>query len=408
MGDVGRAFLRAKLTEGEFVYSNVIGIITDIFILFFFLLGAYYLGVAIFSFFPQRRIASDIKDRSFAVFIPAYNEARVLPDLLKSIKGADYPQELINVTVIADACSDNTREIAESFGARVIVRQSSSGKGDALSEVLSMPNNIDADCIAVFDADNVIDYRFFREINERFSSGEVAVQGYIDSKNPYSSWVSNAHSIWYWVTNRTVQAGRRKLSMGSRLGGTGFALKRELLEEIKWRTTTVAEDAEYTYMLAERGIKIDFCETAVVYDEKPELFSESVRQRKRWAKGVGEVQGEYTPRLLKKFRINALLGLWCDTLYPLSFMILLCAAVFRLGGIGKSALGLVCIWLCVLANILTSVWALILDKKMSKRVLPNTIGFLIYIISWVPIGIMGISSRDSAWSHTKHGAGKRL
>lgn len=389
------------------MYSNVIGIITDIFILIFFLLGVYYLGVAIFSFFPQRRIAGDIKDRSFAVFIPAYNEARVLPDLLKSIKGADYPHELIKVTVIADACNDNTKEIAENFGAKVIVRQSSNGKGDALSEVLSMPANIGADCIAVFDADNVIDYRFFREINERFSSGEVAAQGYIDSKNPYSSWVSNAHSIWYWITNRTVQTGRSKLSVGSRLGGTGFALKRELLEEIKWRTTTVAEDAEYTYMLAERGVKIDFCETAVVYDEKPELFSESVKQRKRWAKGVGEVQGEYTLRLLKKFRINALLGLWCDTLCPLSFVILLLVAVFKLGGIGKSTMGLVCIWLYLLANILASVWALILDKKMSRRVISNTLGFLIYIVSWVPVGIAGIFSRDKAWAHTKHGAGKR-
>ncbi len=390
------------------MYSNAVFIITDIFILIFFLLGAYYLGTAVFSFFPQRRIASDLKERSFAVFIPAYNEAQVLPDLLKSIKGADYPQELISVTVIADACSDNTKEIAESFGAKVIVRQNSSGKGDALSEVLSMPKNIEADCIAVFDADNVMDCRFFREINERFSAGELAVQGYIDSKNPYSSWVSNAHSIWYWITNRTVQTGRSKLSMGSRLGGTGFALKRELLEKIKWKTTTVAEDAEYTYMLAERGIKVDFCKTAVVYDEKPVLFFESIKQRKRWAKGVGEVQGEYTLRLLKKFRINALLGLWCDTLCPLSFMILFITAIFRLGGVGKSAMGLVCIWLCVLANILTSVWALVLDKKMSKRVLFNTLGFLIYIISWMPIGIMGISSRDKAWSHTKHGAGKRI
>lgn len=390
------------------MYFYAASIITDIFILIFFFLEVYYLGIAVFSFFPQRRIASDVKERSFEVIIPAYNEARVLPDLLKSIKRADYPQKLIRVTVIADACNDNTKAIAESFGAKVIVRQSSNGKGDALSEAFSVPNNIDADCIAVFDADNVIDCRFFREINEKFSAGSVVVQGYIDSKNPSSSWVSNAHSIWYWITNRTVQTGRSKLSVGCRLGGTGFALKREIPEEVKWMTTTVAEDAEYTYMLAERGIKIDFCETAVVYDEKPELFSESVKQRKRWAKGVGEVQGQYSPRLLKKFRINALLGLWCDTLYPLSFMVLLYTAVFGLGGIGKSVAGLVCIWLCALANISTSVWALILDKKMSRRVLLNTFGFLIYIISWIPIGIMGIFSRDKTWTHTKHGAGKKI
>ena len=390
------------------MYSNVIGIITDIFILFFFLIGAYYLALAVFSFFPQRRTASDVKERSFEVIIPAYNEAQVLPDLLKSIRGADYPQELIRVTVIADACTDNTKEIAESFGSKVIVRQSSSGKGDALAEAFSAPENIDADCVAVFDADNVIDYRFFREINEKFSAGAVAVQGYIDSKNPYSSWISNAHSIWYWITNRTVQTGRSKLSMGCRIGGTGFVLKRGLLNEVPWHTSTMAEDAEYTCVLAEKGIKVDFCETAVVYDEKPQSFLESVRQRKRWAKGISEVQGEYTLSLLKKFRINAVLGLWCDTLQPLSFAILLLTAVLNIGGIGQSAAGNICLEICVGMSVGATILALIWDRKISAKVILNIFGFLIYIASWIPIGVAGIFSSDKAWVHTKHGTGKRI
>ena len=74
---------------------------------------------------------------SFAVLIAARNEEGVLPDLLRSIRSQNYPQELIRTCVIADNCTDGTAFAARRCGARVYIRNALSriGKGYALSEL---------------------------------------------------------------------------------------------------------------------------------------------------------------------------------------------------------------------------------------------------------------------------------
>ncbi len=378
-----------------------INIAINIIYIFVFLIAAYYTAAAAFSFVPRSNVAKEIKKPRFAVIIPAHNEERVLKGLLDSIKNADYESELIQIIVVADGCSDRTAYIARRFGATVIEKQLASCKGEALKAAFDYLKGTEYDCIAVFDADNLADEGFFREISERLSLGAVAVQGYIDSKNPYESWVSCAHSVWYWITNRLIQSGRAKLGLGCRIGGTGFVVSREVIERVPWHTVTVAEDAEYTCLLADNGIKVDYAERAVVYDEKPISFSQSAGQRRRWSRGICDVQGEYTLRLLFKGHINAVMGLWSDVLYPLSVAVLVCFAFVR-NGIWASPIGYASLLLCIAVNVLAVPMALIIDKKISRNVMLNLFGMVLYLVSWIPIGFFGIFGRDGEWYHTKH------
>ena len=386
------------------MYSYAIGITLNILELVLFITGAYYTVVALFSLFSARRIPREAKPVRFAAVVPAHNEGNVLPSLISSIKAADYPQELISIFVIADGCSDNTAYTAKQMGAVVLEKPTASCKGDALRYAFNYLQDSEFDCVAVFDADNIVDKNFFREMNEHISLGEKAVQGYIDSKNPNASWVANAHSLWYWLTNRIMQAGRSSLNLGCRIGGTGFALTKEALNSVPWKTETIAEDAEYTCSLALHGIKVSYAKQAVVFDEKPVIFAQSVLQRKRWTQGIRDVQGEYTPKLIRSGRLNGVLGLWGDFLYPFTFVLLLLAAICGTGGIFSSAAGKAVIWFYVATNIIIAISALIIDKKINFKTVLNTFGFVLYIISWLPVGCFGIFSRDSRmWYHTKHG-----
>lgn len=386
------------------MYSYAIGITLNILELILFITGAYYTAVALFSLFSAKRITGESVLCRFAAVIPAHNEANVLPSLLSSIREADYPQELITIFVVADGCSDNTAHIAKQMGAVVLEKSAASSKGDALRCAFDYLQGCEFDCVAVFDADNIVDKGFFREMNEHFSLGEKAVQGYIDSKNPNASWVANAHSIWYWLTNRLMQAGRSSLNLGCRIGGTGFVLTKETLCSVPWETETIAEDAEYTCSLALYGIKVSYAKQAVVFDEKPVGFAQSVLQRKRWMQGIRDVQGEYTPKLIRSGRLNAVLGLWGDFLYPFTFILLLLAAILGTGGIFSSTAGKAVLWFYVAANIIIAAAALIIDRKINFKTVLNTFGFVLYIISWLPVGFFGIFSRDSRlWYHTKHG-----
>lgn len=108
----------------------------------------------------------------FAVLIAARNEAAVIGDLIDSLKQQNYPAELIDIYVVADNCIDCTAEIAHAHGARVFERHDRSrvGKGFALSYLLRRIKR-EYDGYIIFDADNVVDRNYFREINKTFSAG---------------------------------------------------------------------------------------------------------------------------------------------------------------------------------------------------------------------------------------------
>lgn len=385
------------------MYLYAVYTIIDIIWLFVFIIFAYYTVISVFSLLPVRNVASEVKERKFAVVIPAHNEESVLSGLIDSINNSDYPKEKLYILVVADGCKDRTAEIAKQKGVSVIEKENATCKGDALEFAMEYLSDFDFDCVAVFDADNIVDREFFKEINERLSMGAKAVQGYIDAKNPYASWVANAHSVWYWITNRIIQAGRGKLGLGSRLGGTGFVLTREGIEKIIWKTKTVAEDAEYTCMLANNDVKVDYAERAIVYDEKPVSFVQSVGQRKRWAQGIKDVYGNYIGKFILKGKINIVLGMLSDALYPISFILLITAALLG-KGIWGTSIGLGTLWFVITINFIIVVTTLIVDKKGSLGVFLNIFGVIIYLISWVPITFSVLFGRSQKkWYNTSHG-----
>ncbi len=387
------------------VQTFTVKVLIDVFELLLFLAGAYYLVTAFFSLRSQNKPSENEDKLSFAVLIPAHNEESVIGDLISSVKNTDYPKEKIGVFVIADGCDDKTASISKNLGACVIETEYRGSKGKALSELFEYVRGggVRFDCIAVFDADNIVSPSFFGEINERLSRGEKIVQGYTDSKNPYDSWVSNAHSLWYWITNRVSLAGRDYLNLGARLCGTGFAFKTELLEEVPFDTESVAEDCEYTAKLALNNVKVSFCERAVVYDEKPITIRQSVLQRCRWTKGITSVQGEYTFKLLKKGKINAVLGLWSDFLSIAVFLVLALSKLLGVCGLWQTAFGEIALYIYLGMSVLCVVLALVKDKKLNGKVMLNIFGFLIFIISWIPVGVFGFFGSKDKWYHTSHG-----
>ena len=388
--------------------------------LFVFFIAAYYMCVSIFSFFPSGYKKAGDEKKSFAIIIPAHNEAEVLPALLRSLFNQTYPRGLYDVFVMADRCDDGTEELSMLYPVKILKRTTTdySGKGaavgDAIDQISSLNENFDA--YIIIDADNIADPRFLEEINHKMQQGYDAVQGYIDAKNPYDSWLSYAYAVWYWISNRTFQMGFSRLGVGCKLGGTGFALSRELLNEVNWEVKTMAEDAEYTIKLALANKKVYYAKRAIVYDEKPRNFVNSIFQRIRWSKGINQVQRDYSGRMLRGGHINAYLRFWSDLFMPLCFILFLIIYIFATLNIADiSNVKFSLFWtypvpyfmftIYIYGTIIMSIYGLFLDKKWDKRIVLNIIGIAIYFISWIPAGLWGILSRSNRWYHTKHKKG---
>ncbi|GIP29239.1 glycosyl transferase [Paenibacillus sp. J23TS9] len=358
--------------------------------------------------------------KSFAVLVAAHNEEQVVGALMENLKQLDYPKELYDVFVICDNCTDNTAKIVREHGMNACVRTNNNlrGKGYAiewmLKELWALPRQYDA--VVMFDADNLADVNFLKEMNDDLCSGARVIQGYIDTKNPEDSWITAAYGISYWYINRLWQLSRHNMNMANFLGGTGMCFETNLLKEIGWGATSLVEDLEFTMRSVKRGVYPKFNYDAKVFDEKPLTFKASARQRLRWMQGHFTVARRYFfPLLWQSIKERSIvkldLALYGANVYIVLLTFLMTAVMwldstFFHGPHIANLYGYLPVWLsftAIAANVFTFLAAMFLEKVTYKKVYLYLILFPIYLISWYPITFYAFFTQNNKqWSHTEH------
>lgn len=276
--------------------------------------------------------------RRYAVLIAARNEEAVLPHLLDSIAAQDYPPDQITTFVVADNCTDRTAQVAREHGAIVFQRFDPNhvGKGYALHFLLDRIGQtlgLDRfDAFLIFDADNLLEPDYVRQIDRVRAAGYPAFCGCRNSKNYGDNWLSAGYGLWYLHESVHLNHSRMVLGTTCAVSGTGFGFTRALLEKMGgWNFFLLTEDIEFSTWCAVRGIPIGYCPDAVVYDEQPTSLRVSIRQRTRWVQGGIQVAIKYTPALLRGILHGGRRGWSCFDFTTLTFW-----------GYGLGALSFVC------------------------------------------------------------------
>lgn len=267
----------------------------------FYSYQVFYVFVALFKK-SDRLVCS--KDHTYAVLIAARNESAVIKQLIESIKMQKYPSSLIKIFVVADNCTDDTARIARESGAVVFERfnRQQVGKGYALDfalkEIYSMGEKFDG--YFVFDADNLLDENYIREMNNVFGNGYRVVTSYRNSKNYDTNWISAGYSLWFLREAKFLNNSRMMLKTGCAISGTGFLVHSDIFEKNNgWKHHLMTEDIEFSIDSAISGEIIGYCDKAVIYDEQPYSLEQSWNQRLRWAKGFYQVFAKYGLDLVK-------------------------------------------------------------------------------------------------------------
>ena len=84
------------------------------------------------------------------VFIPAYNEAGAISDVLEKIRVLNYN---LKIFVIDDGSMDGTAEISSKFGASVIKHPINLGGGASIRTAFAMAIRDDVDYFVTMDGD---------------------------------------------------------------------------------------------------------------------------------------------------------------------------------------------------------------------------------------------------------------
>jgi cellulose synthase/poly-beta-1,6-N-acetylglucosamine synthase-like glycosyltransferase len=358
------------------------------------------------------------KNHRFMAIIPAHNEENVVENLINSLKKQDYPKELYDIYVIADNCTDKTAQIAKNAGAIVYERFDSmhKTKGAALNWFLAQKIEEDApyDAFCIFDADNVVDVNFIKNMNKKLCQGETVVQGYRDIKNPTDSWVTAGYAIFYWTMNRFYHLARYNIGLSPLINGTGFMVRFDQIKPEGWNTKTLTEDIEFSLKQIIKGKKLGWARDAVVYDEQPVGFKQSWSQRSRWTVGHIQCMKEYTTKLALAVKEHKTVMNFDGLLYivgsiPIfvaSIVLLLTNSLLYLGS-GLSLMQLVESYAryvipTFLLPIFTAMLIMKMEHKPIKPMVKGLICYPLFLGSWILINFKCLFKRETTWEKIEH------
>ena len=352
------------------------------------------------------------KDHKFMAVIPAHNEEAVIKNLVESLTAQNYPKELYDIYVIADNCTDATAEIAKDAGAIVLKRfdEQNKTKGHALNWFIKqkIEENADYDALCVFDADNIVDKNFLKNMNKKLCQGEEVVQGYRDIKNPTDSWIAGGYAIFYWMMHRFYHLARYNLGLSPLLNGTGFMVKFDLLKPNGWQTITLTEDIEFSLINIAQGRKLGWAVDAIVYDEQPVTFKASWSQRSRWTVGHLQCMKEYTGKLIngvKEYKtlmnFDGALYLFGIPMMLLTFLLLGVNTLLYLGAemtfmdlVGNFSRYLIATFIL---PVVTGVAIMALEKKPIKPMIKGILMYPVFMGSWIIINIKCLIKPNTKW-----------
>lgn len=220
-----------------------------------------------------------------AIFVTTYDEDEdlLLPTISAAVN-AEIPHE---TWVLDDGCRRWVAELCESVGANYIDRESSEhAKAGNLNAALSQ---IDADFIAILDADHVPKPDFLSHTLGYFADPRVALvqtpQDFynVDSFEHVGSYEEEA--LFY----RVLQPGKNRWNAAFWCG-TSAVLRTTALKEVGGvAVESLTEDLHTTLRLHRNGWKTVFHNEVLARGIAPRSYREYAVQRQRWAAGAMQI-----------------------------------------------------------------------------------------------------------------------
>ena len=401
----------------------MLNIVIGIYYIIFFITlvyTLYFIVTGIIGIMTKNKIVFKDSKRNnhFAILIPARNESLVIGNLIDSIKNINYPKNKYDIYVIPNNCTDDTEKIVKEKKIKIInCTEKVNNKGDVLRVAFNeLKDNKNIDAYLIFDADNVVHPDFLKHMNNCLNSGYNVAEGFRDAKNPSDSWISGSYTLYYLMQNIFFNRARMALGGSASINGTGFMVTKELIDKNGFETHTLTEDMEFTGICALNGEKIAFVEDAITYDEYPNKFVPSWKQRKRWSAGILKCMKLYSYKLFKSSFKNRSLAAFdisltymCPIVQIVSFISVIMLIIFKLFNIELSdifsyffASGIIYFLLTYLIGILVEIFALKYKKKKILPVITGIVLFPVFIFSWIPINLVCILKKHENWDIVKH------
>jgi biofilm PGA synthesis N-glycosyltransferase PgaC len=233
--------------------------------------------------------------RGVTAIVPAYNEAGMITDTVRSLQRQTVPPD--EVIVVDDFSDDGTAgvaggqaadtEVFRSMGWRqvTVVRPPVNTGSKAGAQNFALPLVETEFCMAL-DADSILSPNAIESALATFGDPEVAATcGMVAPRYVRTLWERGRYLEYLFAFSffKPIQDyyGKPLISSGC------FSLYRtKLLRDAGgWSTRTLAEDMDLTWTLYESGYKVRYVHDAACYPIEPHTFGYMWKQLRRWSHG---------------------------------------------------------------------------------------------------------------------------
>ncbi len=220
--------------------------------------------------------------KKIAVLVPAYKEDGIIFSTANSLLQLVYPKDMYDVYIIADSFQQQTLADLRQLSIHVFeVSFDKSTKTKSLNEAFSRIDK-EYDIALICDADNMLAKDFLQKINNAFVQGARALQGRRVAKNLDTSFaILDACSEG--INNNIFRKGTNAIGISSSVIGSGMAFEFDRIKNVLSQINAVGGfDKPLQLKIVQQGIKIQYLEDALVFDEKVDSSHAFKQQRKRW------------------------------------------------------------------------------------------------------------------------------
>ncbi|WP_309222324.1 glycosyltransferase family 2 protein [Aeromicrobium sp. S22] len=222
-----------------------------------------------------------------SVVVPAFEEARVIDQCVRSIARSDYPH--LEIVCVDDGSTDDTfarmqQLAADHPGVVRALRQANAGKGAALNTGIAAAAG---EVLVLVDADGVFRPDTLTMLVRGFRSPRIGAVCGNDRPVNLDRTLTRLLSVISHVGTGLMRRGLDVLGCLPVVSGNIGAYRRDVLDRVgPLRTDTLGEDLELTWRVHRAGFQVAFAPQALVYAESPSTLRGLWRQRVRWARGL--------------------------------------------------------------------------------------------------------------------------
>lgn len=225
----------------------------------------------------------------FTAIVPAYNEEKSIRGTLQSLVNLEYPAEKMEIIVVNDGSTDQTKEMVEQFIQNhpsrniTMLNQENKGKANAMNHGLTIAKG---EFFACLDADSFVTPHALQAMLPVFEENKdvAAVCPLLKVRNPQNILQKVQ---WYeYVINMFYKFLNSKLDCIHVTPGPFSVYKTKVITDLGgYDETTITEDLELAIRLQKHQYKIVQTFDAVVETVAPTTWKKLFRQRIRWYKG---------------------------------------------------------------------------------------------------------------------------